>query len=145
MTDTDTFAWTRDRFYDLPVLEWNNYFVSLSRGSTWWWDVDANYGDGPIVANGYAETEADAKKQAEQAIQAHLDSVIAAREAKEAAFIDLHRALVESARGTAPGRLKITFPTWLEGYSEGVEHALETLRASGPKARAFLDALNQAA
>lgn len=41
---------------------------------------------------------------------------------------ELVRTLVRQARRTAPNRLDPAFEEWLSGYSEGIEHALETLR-----------------
>ncbi|SLG32941.1 Uncharacterised protein [Mycobacteroides abscessus subsp. abscessus] len=61
----------------------------------------------------------------------------------DAAAEAIMASLVRTARNTAPHRDDPEFESWLSGYSEGIEHALEVLRAGGAKARAFLDALGR--
>ncbi|MBF6326516.1 hypothetical protein IU451_28870 [Nocardia cyriacigeorgica] len=65
----------------------------------------------------------------------------AARRAETRSLVTLHNALVGLARDTAPRRQEPGFQTWIEGYSEGVEHALETIASGGPYAGAFLAAV----
>ncbi|WP_157838423.1 hypothetical protein [Nocardia farcinica] len=61
----------------------------------------------------------------------------------DAAAEAIMASLVRTARNMAPHRHDPEFESWLSGYSEGIEHALEVLRAGGEKARAFLEALDK--
>lgn len=136
------FTWTIDPGYRLPVLAYENYFASIGRvGDDFWWDVDANYGDGVLISSDFAPTELEARAGAEQAIREHLASVIDRAKAVQDALVALHSNIVQRARETAPDSIAHRFPDWIAGYSEGVEHALETLAGGGPKAEAFLTAL----
>jgi hypothetical protein len=88
--------------------------------------------------SGYGPTQANADAR----VASRVASIKEDRDALNDAFETLHTSIVRNAAATAPNRADPDFGTWLAGYSEGVEHALETLTGGGDKARAFLATLH---